>query len=93
MGDRHVHRDDLRKVWKECQEESFWYRGMLFKALLFSLMWSKRRDYAPGARPRCFVGFSVLFPGVLRNSFVQEKAVKGPSITSLFAKLRVYIPS
>ncbi|MED6269176.1 hypothetical protein CHARACLAT_030460 [Characodon lateralis] len=25
-GDSHVHREDVRKVWKECQEESFWYR-------------------------------------------------------------------
>lgn len=35
MGD-HVHREDLRKVWKECQEESFWYRGESFPALLLT---------------------------------------------------------
>uniref|UniRef100_A0AAQ5X7U6 OCIA domain-containing protein n=1 Tax=Amphiprion ocellaris TaxID=80972 RepID=A0AAQ5X7U6_AMPOC len=28
FDDRHIHREDLRKVWKECQEESFWYRGI-----------------------------------------------------------------
>ncbi|XP_056270947.1 OCIA domain-containing protein 2 [Pseudoliparis swirei] len=28
IGDHHVHREDLRKVWKECHEESFWYRAL-----------------------------------------------------------------
>uniref|UniRef100_A0A8D0D4Z0 Uncharacterized protein n=1 Tax=Sander lucioperca TaxID=283035 RepID=A0A8D0D4Z0_SANLU len=27
MGDGRVHRDDVRKVWKECHKESFWYRA------------------------------------------------------------------
>lgn len=27
IGDHHIHKEDLRKVWKECQEESLWYRG------------------------------------------------------------------
>uniref|UniRef100_A0A8C5H696 Uncharacterized protein n=1 Tax=Gouania willdenowi TaxID=441366 RepID=A0A8C5H696_GOUWI len=27
LNDVHVHRDDVFKVWKECREESFWYRG------------------------------------------------------------------
>lgn len=35
MGDHHFHRDDLRKIWKECREESFWYRGTLFNFLFF----------------------------------------------------------
>uniref|UniRef100_A0A3Q1BR27 OCIA domain-containing protein n=1 Tax=Amphiprion ocellaris TaxID=80972 RepID=A0A3Q1BR27_AMPOC len=30
FDDRHIHREDLRKVWKECQEESFWYRALPF---------------------------------------------------------------
>lgn len=33
MGDHHIHREDVRKIWKECQEESFWYRGTLVKFL------------------------------------------------------------
>ncbi|KAJ8277119.1 hypothetical protein GJAV_G00071670 [Gymnothorax javanicus] len=28
MGDRPVRREDLRRVIKECQEESFWYRAL-----------------------------------------------------------------
>ncbi|KAF3835136.1 hypothetical protein F7725_027694 [Dissostichus mawsoni] len=28
LSDHHVHREDVRKVWKECQEESFWYRAL-----------------------------------------------------------------
>lgn len=27
VADHHIHREDVRKVWKECQEQSFWYRG------------------------------------------------------------------
>lgn len=37
-GDHHIHKDELRKVWKECQEESFWYRGTLLHPLHSSLM-------------------------------------------------------
>uniref|UniRef100_A0AAV2KXQ2 OCIA domain-containing protein n=1 Tax=Knipowitschia caucasica TaxID=637954 RepID=A0AAV2KXQ2_KNICA len=28
LSDHHVHREDVRKVWKDCQEESFWYRAL-----------------------------------------------------------------
>ncbi|KAL4000200.1 alpha-N-acetyl-neuraminate alpha-2,8-sialyltransferase (sialyltransferase 8F) [Sarotherodon galilaeus] len=28
LSDAHVHREDVRKLWKECQEESFWYRAL-----------------------------------------------------------------
>lgn len=37
LSDPHIHRGDVRKVWKECQEESFWYRGNLqiLKYLLY----------------------------------------------------------
>lgn len=27
MGDRHIHRDDVWRIWRECKSESFWYRG------------------------------------------------------------------
>uniref|UniRef100_A0A8K9UPN2 OCIA domain containing 2 n=1 Tax=Oncorhynchus mykiss TaxID=8022 RepID=A0A8K9UPN2_ONCMY len=27
-GDRHIHRDDVRQIWKDCKEESFWYRAL-----------------------------------------------------------------
>lgn len=70
VGDRHVHKDDLRKVWKECQEEGFWYRGMFFKLTLFLTL---------------FKTLVCLFPGALLNSVVLEAAGKGSSITSLFS--------
>lgn len=48
MGDRHIHRDDLRKVWKECREEGFWYRGTFFKDIQlltnFIIFVANRRD-------------------------------------------------
>ncbi|KAG7488849.1 hypothetical protein MATL_G00038770 [Megalops atlanticus] len=28
LGDRHVHRDEVRQIIRECQEESFWYRAL-----------------------------------------------------------------
>ncbi|XP_064190016.1 OCIA domain-containing protein 2 [Anguilla rostrata] len=28
LGDRHVHREDVRQILRECQEESFWYRAL-----------------------------------------------------------------
>ncbi|XP_030583837.1 OCIA domain-containing protein 2 isoform X2 [Archocentrus centrarchus] len=28
LSDAHVHSEDVRKIWKECHEESFWYRAL-----------------------------------------------------------------
>ncbi|XP_036378191.1 OCIA domain-containing protein 2 [Megalops cyprinoides] len=28
LGDQHVHRDEVRQIIRECQEESFWYRAL-----------------------------------------------------------------
>ncbi|KAJ8397498.1 hypothetical protein AAFF_G00437740 [Aldrovandia affinis] len=27
LGDEHVHREDVKRIFRECQQESFWYRG------------------------------------------------------------------
>ncbi|XP_068581606.1 OCIA domain-containing protein 2 [Cebidichthys violaceus] len=54
-GDRHVHREDLRKVWKECHEESFWYRALPLSAgsmavtggLLYKGIWNSSKRFGP----------------------------------------------
>ncbi|KAJ8397503.1 hypothetical protein AAFF_G00437790 [Aldrovandia affinis] len=28
LGDKHVHREDVKRIFRECQEESFWYRAL-----------------------------------------------------------------
>ncbi|KAI1886609.1 hypothetical protein AGOR_G00197570 [Albula goreensis] len=28
LGDTHIHRDQVRAIFRECQEESFWYRAL-----------------------------------------------------------------
>nr|ACQ58714.1 OCIA domain-containing protein 2 [Anoplopoma fimbria] len=55
MGDHHVHRDDLRKVWKECHEESFWYRALPFSlgsmavtgGLIYKGIWNSSKRFGP----------------------------------------------
>ncbi|XP_030288170.1 OCIA domain-containing protein 2 [Sparus aurata] len=55
MGDRHVHRDDVRKAWKECQEESFWYRALPFSVgsmavtggLIYNGIWQSSKRFGP----------------------------------------------
>ncbi|XP_051232273.1 OCIA domain-containing protein 2 [Dicentrarchus labrax] len=55
LGDRHIHRDDLRKVWKECHEESFWYRALPFSlgsmavtgGLIYNGIWKSSKRFGP----------------------------------------------
>ncbi|KAM9358474.1 OCIA domain-containing protein 2 isoform 2-T2 [Symphorus nematophorus] len=55
MGDRHIHRDDVRKVWKECQEESFWYRALPLSlgsmavtgGLIYNGIWKSSKRFGP----------------------------------------------
>ncbi|KAK9518922.1 hypothetical protein VZT92_021688 [Zoarces viviparus] len=54
-GDRHVHREDLRKAWKECHEESFWYRALPLSlgsmavtgGLLYKGIWNSSKRFGP----------------------------------------------
>ncbi|XP_041791814.1 OCIA domain-containing protein 2 [Chelmon rostratus] len=55
MGDRHVHRDDVRRVWRECQEESFWYRALPLSlgsmavtgGLIYNGIWKSSKRFGP----------------------------------------------
>nr|XP_057929880.1 OCIA domain-containing protein 2 isoform X1 [Doryrhamphus excisus] len=55
FGDGHIHREDVRKVWKECQEQSFWYRALPFSlgsmaitgALIYNDVWKKSKRFGP----------------------------------------------
>lgn len=35
VSDSHIHREDVKKVWQECREESFWYRGNIFMISIY----------------------------------------------------------
>ncbi|XP_012677083.1 OCIA domain-containing protein 2 [Clupea harengus] len=55
MGDRHIHRDDVRQIWRECQSESFWYRALpisvtsmaITGALIYKGVWSASKRFGP----------------------------------------------
>ncbi|XP_071342983.1 OCIA domain-containing protein 2 [Trachinotus anak] len=55
VSDRHIHRDDVRKVWKECHEESFWYRALPLSlgsmavtgGLIYNGIWKSSKRFGP----------------------------------------------
>ncbi|KAG7514686.1 hypothetical protein JOB18_040099 [Solea senegalensis] len=54
-NDGHIHREDVRKVWKECQEESFWYRALPLSlgsmavtgGLIYNGVWKQSKRLGP----------------------------------------------
>ncbi|XP_063056259.1 OCIA domain-containing protein 2 [Engraulis encrasicolus] len=69
MGDRHIHRDDVWRIWRECKSESFWYRALPLSvagmgatgALIYNgtLSASKRFGYFPKLALAGILGFAV----------------------------------
>ncbi|XP_028299994.1 OCIA domain-containing protein 2 [Gouania willdenowi] len=55
VSDVHVHRDDVFKVWKECREESFWYRALPLSVgsmavtggLIYKGVWQASKRFGP----------------------------------------------
>ncbi|XP_062252418.1 OCIA domain-containing protein 2 [Platichthys flesus] len=55
LSDRHIHGEDMRKVWKECQEESFWYRALPLSlgsmavtgGLIYNGIWKSSMRFGP----------------------------------------------
>ncbi|XP_069378505.1 OCIA domain-containing protein 2 [Paralichthys olivaceus] len=55
LSDRHIHGEDVRKVWKECQEESFWYRALPLSlgsmavtgGLIYNGIWKSSKRFGP----------------------------------------------
>ncbi|XP_034036410.1 OCIA domain-containing protein 2 [Thalassophryne amazonica] len=91
LGDRHVHRDDVRKVWKECQEESFWYRALPLSVgsmavtggLIYNGVWQSSKRFGPF--PKLIVagilGYAVgkaSYIGTCRSKFQELGLGPGP---------------
>ncbi|XP_072244834.1 OCIA domain-containing protein 2 [Leuresthes tenuis] len=91
LSDAHVHREDVRRVWKECQEESFWYRALPFSlgsmavtgGLIYNGVWKSSKRFGPFPKLAVagLLGFAVgkaSYVGTCRNRF-QELGIKdGP---------------
>ncbi|XP_054911933.1 OCIA domain-containing protein 2-like [Poeciliopsis prolifica] len=91
LGDAHVHREDVRKVWKECQEESFWYRALPLSVgsmavtggLIYNGVWKSSARFGPFPKLAVagLLGFTVgkaSYVGTCRSKF-QELGIKdGP---------------
>ncbi|XP_029285700.1 OCIA domain-containing protein 2 [Cottoperca gobio] len=91
MGDHHVHRDDVRKVWKECQEESFWYRALPFSVgsmavtggLIYNGIWKSSKRFGPFPKLAVagILGYAVgkaSYVGACRSKFQQVGLELGP---------------
>ncbi|XP_043985063.1 OCIA domain-containing protein 2 [Gambusia affinis] len=91
LSDAHVHREDVRKVWKECQEESFWYRALPLSVgsmavtggLIYNGVWKSSARFGPFPKLAVagLLGFAVgkaSYVGTCRSKF-QELGIKdGP---------------
>lgn len=91
LGEHHVHREDVRKAFKECQEESFWYRALpisvgsmaVTSGLIYNGVWkpSPRFGYFPKVIAAGILGYAVgklSYVGACRSKF-QELGIKpGP---------------
>ncbi|XP_016311764.1 OCIA domain-containing protein 2-like [Sinocyclocheilus anshuiensis] len=82
IADPHFPREDIKKIWKECQYESFWYRALPLSAgsmavsggLIYSGVWkqSKRFGYFPKLLLAGIVGYAVgkaSYAGTCREKF------------------------
>ncbi|XP_013882995.1 OCIA domain-containing protein 2 [Austrofundulus limnaeus] len=82
LSDAHVHREDVRKVWKECQEESFWYRALPLSlgsmavtgGLIYKGIWKSSPRFGPFPKLAVagLLGFAVgkaSYVGTCRSKF------------------------
>ncbi|XP_041861131.1 OCIA domain-containing protein 2 [Melanotaenia boesemani] len=91
LSDAHVHREDVKRVWKECQEESFWYRALPLSlgsmaatgGLIYNGIWKSSKRFGPFPKLAVagILGFAVgkaSYVGTCRSKF-QELGIKdGP---------------
>uniref|UniRef100_A0A3B3CAU8 OCIA domain-containing protein 1 n=1 Tax=Oryzias melastigma TaxID=30732 RepID=A0A3B3CAU8_ORYME len=90
LSDPHIHRGDVRKVWKECQEESFWYRALPLSlgsmavtgGLIYNGVWKSSKRFGPFPKLAVagLLGFAVGKASYFRtcqNKF-QELGIKDP---------------
>uniref|UniRef100_A0A3Q1H190 OCIA domain containing 2 n=1 Tax=Acanthochromis polyacanthus TaxID=80966 RepID=A0A3Q1H190_9TELE len=91
FDDRHIHREDLRKVWKECQEESFWYRALPFSlgsmavtgGLIYRGIWKTSKVLGPFPKLAAagIFGYAVgkaSYVGTCRSKFKELGIQDGP---------------
>uniref|UniRef100_A0A3Q2CFE3 OCIA domain containing 2 n=2 Tax=Cyprinodon variegatus TaxID=28743 RepID=A0A3Q2CFE3_CYPVA len=91
LSDAHVHREDVRKVWKECQEESFWYRALPLSlgsmtvtgGLIYSGVWKSSARFGPFPKLAVagILGFAVgkvSYAGTCRRKFQEIGIQDGP---------------
>ncbi|XP_068448869.1 OCIA domain-containing protein 2 [Clinocottus analis] len=91
LGDGHVHREDVRKVWKECQEESFWYRALPLSlgsmavtgGLVYQGVWNASKRFGPFPKLAVagILGFAVgkaSYVGTCRSKFKDMGIEGGP---------------
>ncbi|XP_028821407.1 OCIA domain-containing protein 2-like isoform X1 [Denticeps clupeoides] len=68
-GKGHIQREEVRKIWRECQEESFWYRALPLSlgsmtvtgALIYQGVWKTSVRFGPFPKLALagIVGFAV----------------------------------
>ncbi|XP_006790604.1 OCIA domain-containing protein 2 [Neolamprologus brichardi] len=93
LSDAHVHREDVRKVWKECQEESFWYRALPLSlgsmavtgGLIYQGIWKSSKRFGPFPKLAVagILGFAVgkaSYVGTCQSKFQELGIQGGPGI-------------
>ncbi|XP_039985012.1 OCIA domain-containing protein 2 isoform X2 [Xiphias gladius] len=91
LSDHHIHRDDVRKVWKECQEESFWHRALPFSlgamavtgGLIYNGIWKSSKRFGPFPKLAVagILGYAVgkaSYVGTCRRKFQELGLGDGP---------------
>ncbi|KAG8003463.1 OCIA domain-containing protein 2, partial [Nibea albiflora] len=91
ISDHHVHRDDLRKIWKECREESFWYRALPLSVgsmavtggLIYNGVWKSSKRFGPFPKLAVagILGYLVgkaSYAGTCRSKFQKLGVGEGP---------------
>ncbi|XP_028821408.1 OCIA domain-containing protein 2-like isoform X2 [Denticeps clupeoides] len=66
-GKGHIQREEVRKIWRECQEESFWYRALPLSlgsmtvtgALIYQGVWKTSVRFGPFPKLACTVTMCV----------------------------------
>ncbi|XP_061593955.1 OCIA domain-containing protein 2 [Cololabis saira] len=91
VSDSHIHKEDVKKIWKECQEESFWYRALPLSlggmavtgGLIYNGVWnsSKRLGPFPKLAVAGILGYAVgkaSYVGTCRSKFKELGFKDGP---------------
>ncbi|RVE73841.1 hypothetical protein OJAV_G00035240 [Oryzias javanicus] len=102
LSDPHIHREDVRKVWKECQEESFWYRALPFSlgsmavtgGLIYNGVWKPSKRFGPF--PKLAVAgllgtHESLEPGLIEDAAIRVTEPATTCVKSVKGKLRMLL--